>query len=268
VVETACKRVGLSASSAYAFRNRRSGRAFAIGWDSVLIHRARTRLADEVLGRSIAGCTETVRRDGEVVAERHRFDNRLSMAVLTRLDKLAEKEAAREEQLRAVSEDFEDLLDCIEEGGDAEAFVEARRPKPEPEPEEKRRLDDSIWTGKDGLLWTIFPPPENFAGLEEGVYDGVSYYARTLSEREEAALDGQLLNDLKDQARSRDLYFGFVGGTRPPEPWLDELPPLAASREQRRGGDNDAAAAASPQPSTSSTYCGAPGGRREGDDHG
>jgi hypothetical protein len=33
-----------------------------------------------------------------------------------------------ERLVTAVAEEFEELLDCIEEGGDAEAFIEARRP--------------------------------------------------------------------------------------------------------------------------------------------
>lgn len=135
VVADACKAVGLSAQSAYAYRNRRTGRAFATAWDAVLIHRARGRLGDELMSRSINGCVEAVHiQNGSVVGEKHRYDNRLSMAVLTRLDRLAEKQGDREDQLRAVSEDLDDLLDVIEAGGDADAFVDARKPAPPPPP--------------------------------------------------------------------------------------------------------------------------------------
>jgi hypothetical protein len=133
VVTDACRHAGLSAQSAYAFRNRRAGRAFATAWDAVLVHRARGRLSDELMSRAMNGCVEAIRQAGEVTAERHRFDNRLSMAVLTRLDRLADKQGEREGLLRAVSEDLDDFFDCVEAGGDAEAFVEARRPRPEPE---------------------------------------------------------------------------------------------------------------------------------------
>jgi len=135
VVMDACKQAGLTSQSAYAFRNRRSGRAFGTAWDAVLVHRARGRLSDELLSRAMNGCIEAIHQNGEITGERHRFDNRLSMAVLTRLDRLAEKEGHREEQLRAVSEDLDDFLDCVEQGGDADGFVEARRPAPLPEPE-------------------------------------------------------------------------------------------------------------------------------------
>lgn len=135
VVVDACKAVGLSAQSAYAFRNRRAGCAFAITWDAVLVHRARGRLSDELMSRAMNGCIEAVHVNGCITGERHRYDNRLSMAVLTRLDRLAEKQGGKDELLRAVSEDLDDFLDCVEAGGDADAFVEARRPQPAPEPE-------------------------------------------------------------------------------------------------------------------------------------
>lgn len=145
VVDHAARAAGLSAASAYAFRNRRQGRAFAKMWDSILVHRARARVASELQARSIAGCVSVRKKDGEVVSEYHYHDNRLAMAMLTRLDRLAEREAASDAHLRALSEGLDDYLDCLAEGGDADAFVEARRPR-EPEPEAsappKRRDDD------------------------------------------------------------------------------------------------------------------------------
>lgn len=130
VVQDACRAAGMSPASAYALRQRKSGALFALGWAAALRH-ARERLADELLSRAMHGCTETVERGDEVIT-RHRFDNRLSMAMLTRLDREAEKfdEAAR--TVTIVAEDFETLLECVE-AGDAEAeaaFVAAHRPPP------------------------------------------------------------------------------------------------------------------------------------------
>ncbi|HEY0132360.1 MAG TPA: hypothetical protein VGB57_13250 [Allosphingosinicella sp.] len=137
VVADACRSVGMSVASAYALKNRRSGRAFGKMWDAILIHRARNRLADNNLSRAMNGCVEQVLKDGVVIAERRRFDNRLSMAMLTRLDRLAEsKDSEEAELLRTLSEDFEDYLEVVEAGGDEEAFIEARRPR---EPEESGR---------------------------------------------------------------------------------------------------------------------------------
>lgn len=135
VVEHAARAVGLSAAAAYAFRNRRQGRAFAKMWDAVLVHRARARVASELQARAVAGCVSVRKKDGVVVGEYHYYDNRLAMALLTRLDRLAEREAPADAQLRTLAEDLDDYLDCLAEGGDADAFVEARRPvEPEPGP--------------------------------------------------------------------------------------------------------------------------------------
>jgi hypothetical protein len=133
VVEHAAAAAGLSAAAAYAFRNRRQGRAFATMWDAILVNRTRARLASELQGRAIAGCVSVRKRDGEVVGEYHYYDNRLAMSLLTRLDRLADRESASEAHLRALSEDMDEFIDCLAEGGDADAFVEARRPR-EPEP--------------------------------------------------------------------------------------------------------------------------------------
>lgn len=139
VVEHAARAAGLSVASAYNFRNARRGRAFARMWDAVMIHRARARIAAEAQGRAVAGCVSVRKRDGVVVSEYHYYDNRLTMSLLARLDRIAEREEASEAHLRALSEDLDDYIDCVEADGDADAFVEARRPsEPEPEPPEPR----------------------------------------------------------------------------------------------------------------------------------
>lgn len=128
VVDHAARAAGISTTAAYNFRNRREGRAFASMWDAVLVNRARSRLAGELQSRAIGGCVSVRKRDGVVVSEYHYYDNRLAMALLTRLDRLAEKEAASEAHLRALSEDLDGFIDCLAEGGDADSFVEERRP--------------------------------------------------------------------------------------------------------------------------------------------
>ena len=133
-VEDAAAMAGLSVQSAYAFRNRRTGRAFASMWDAILIHRSRARLAGVSMSRAIKGCVSVRKREGVVVEELHRPDTRLSMALLARLDRLAEKEAPNEEHLRTLSEDMDEFIACVEAGGDADAFVEQRRPPPPPKP--------------------------------------------------------------------------------------------------------------------------------------
>lgn len=132
VVQDACRAAGMSPASAYALRQRKAGALFALGWAAALRH-ARERLADELLSRAMHGCTERIEKDGEIVATRHRFDNRLSMAVLTRLDREAEKCDDHSGTVTTVAEDFEALLDCVA-AGDAEgeaAFVAAHRAPPQ-----------------------------------------------------------------------------------------------------------------------------------------
>lgn len=148
VVEHAAGAAGVSASAAYAFRNRRQGRAFARMWDAILINRSRDRLASELQSRAIAGCVSVRKRDGIVVGEYHYYDNRLALALLTRLDRLAEREAESEAHLRALSEDLDEFIECVAEGGDVDAFVAGRRPAeaeapaPEPEPVAPARPDE------------------------------------------------------------------------------------------------------------------------------
>jgi hypothetical protein len=127
VVEAAAA-AGVSVTTVYNFRNRRAGRAFNIAWEAADC-RARRPLADYLRDRSVNGQTDTVHdKAGEIVGTRHRHDNRLAMAILTRLDRKADARKEDERLVTVVAEEFEELLDLIESGGDAEAFIEARRP--------------------------------------------------------------------------------------------------------------------------------------------
>jgi hypothetical protein len=127
-VAQAAQAAGISPQAAYNLRNRRAGRAFNIGWEAAG-RRARRPLADRLHDRSVAGQTETIRdKDRRLIGTRHRHDNRLAMAMLTRLDRKAEAFREDERLVTSVAEEFEELLDCIEEGGDAEAFIRSRTP--------------------------------------------------------------------------------------------------------------------------------------------
>ncbi|HEX8421637.1 MAG TPA: hypothetical protein VF638_16635 [Sphingomonas sp.] len=87
-VARACEMLGMSASSAYAFRSSARGAAFAIGWSAAQLLQ-RHRLADALAERALEGQVVTVTRADGTQSERHLFDNRLAMAVLTRLDRQA-----------------------------------------------------------------------------------------------------------------------------------------------------------------------------------
>ncbi len=129
-VTHACRIAGLSKQSAYAFRNSARGGAFAIAWDAAALL-GRTVLADELMDRALHGVEETVTTADGQVTVRRRHDNRLAMAMLTRLDKLADAARAGAEHAaaRLVAQEFDAYLDLIGQGaGPARAglFLGAR----------------------------------------------------------------------------------------------------------------------------------------------
>jgi len=128
IVATAARAAGLGVASAYRFRNRAGGRLFALAWDGAL-RLARPRLVDEALSRAVHGCVELIVRDGQVWGERHRFDNRLLMSVIGRLDLKATQSDSENENARIVAEEFDQFVDIVCAGdGDAGAeFLELRR---------------------------------------------------------------------------------------------------------------------------------------------
>lgn len=111
-VTDACRTVGLSPSSAYQLRNRADGADFAIGWDAASLI-ARTALSDALLVRAVHGQTESVTRPDGTMVERHRFDNRLGVSMLRRLDRLAESDSPVTQAARLIAQDFEAYLDLI-----------------------------------------------------------------------------------------------------------------------------------------------------------
>lgn len=89
-VRFAAQAAGVSAQTAYV--RRRRDRAFAAGWEAALI--IAREAAEQVLAtRAIHGITETIWFRGEVVGERQRFDTRLLLAHLARLDARAHSAA-------------------------------------------------------------------------------------------------------------------------------------------------------------------------------
>ena len=128
-VEHAARAAGMTRQGAYALRNRAGGRAFALAWDAAVEQLAHARVADEVRSRALHGCVEFIVRDGKVWGERHRFDNRLTMALLTRLD--AKRDSRKDEDVdaRIVAGEFDQFV-AIAARGDldaAAAFLADRR---------------------------------------------------------------------------------------------------------------------------------------------
>nr|WP_166179875.1 hypothetical protein [Altererythrobacter segetis] len=104
-VRTACGRVGMSREAAYHLRRRDA--AFARAWDAALVI-ARTVSAEVLECRAIHGVEEEVWYRGELVGTRRKYDSRLLLAHMARLDKLAEDSRARDDAAR-----FDELLALV-----------------------------------------------------------------------------------------------------------------------------------------------------------
>lgn len=112
-ISLACEYTQRSRQSAYALRARDP--IFAASWDAAC-ELARAPLADALYERALDGVTETVTRNGEVIAERHRHDNRLSIAVLHRLDKRCDRAEERGARHLALLSQWHDWLDMVGKG--------------------------------------------------------------------------------------------------------------------------------------------------------
>lgn len=113
----AVRAAGISHQTAY--RMRRANPAFRLAWDAAML--AARAVAEDVLAvRAIEGVEEKVFYHGEEVATRRRFDSRLLLAHLARLDRLTANAAAN-----AFAEDFEAALDRFARGEDQPEVVAA-----------------------------------------------------------------------------------------------------------------------------------------------
>jgi hypothetical protein len=104
-VRAACARVGMSREAAYRLRRREA--LFARGWDAALLL-ARDSTADTFGDRAIDGIEEDVWYRGEHVGTRRRYDTRLMLAHMARLDKLVEQQARFGD-----TERFDEILACV-----------------------------------------------------------------------------------------------------------------------------------------------------------
>jgi hypothetical protein len=202
VVAEACDQAGMGISGAYAHRRRSP--VFAAAWDAALTI-ARERLADTLLARSMEGNVEQLYKDGELIGERHLLDNRLGLAILKRLDRLAEtrmtvstrgerfmptvhaEQSRSAPALRTQPVDWEMMVGALRTGDPDDVApalavlkgheVEEVEDPPvtlSPDAEDDNFLDltDRCWNdGVDEIWMTDFPPPQGFAGWESRPYD-------------------------------------------------------------------------------------------------
>ena len=107
-VRLACRVAGVSAQTAY--RARRATPAFAACWDAALVQ-SRMAVEQVLADRAINGVEEAVYYHGEEVAMRRRYDSRLLLAHLARLDAKAEAEGAAQ-----LAGHFDAALQRLEQG--------------------------------------------------------------------------------------------------------------------------------------------------------
>lgn len=188
-VRRACHAVGVSPQSAYVHK-RRDG-AFAKGWDAALI--LARDAAEEVLAeRALHGTEETIFYRGEAVGSRVRFDARLLLAHLARLD----RHHAEAEGAAAIAARFDDYLAELHEGAPRfEAPFHDPEAPPEWSPAHPTR-EETLLKARERAL-RAFPDrfedlaPETREALEaEGFdkYDGWSHaFAQDQAEAEQSA---------------------------------------------------------------------------------
>ena len=228
VVLDACLAAGMSAQAAYALAARDP--LFDAGWNAALLF-ARRRLADELLARAMNGVVEQVHKDGVVVFERHRHDNKLAVAMLARMDARLDRAEERGERHLEVARRWEDYLDAVGEDRREDGLALLAAPEPAPGEDSKNpsghqlhQLKDdeaaeeeeedphSVWADRYGTMWTDYPPPEGFEGTERATY-GNANYRRSLTEAEAAAVEAEEDAEYAAAEAQRDRYFGL----KPPE---------------------------------------------------
>ena len=241
IVREACEAAGMSARSAYNLRDRDP--LFAAGWEAAAL-KARTRLADEAFSRSLNGVVERIYKDGMIVAERHRYDNRLTMAVLARLDARIDRAEERGDPRLNVVAHWDEYLAALGEGrrddglallappvlseaeGPADLHDHAgdRELHELREEEEELDADPHIVWEEEGGWWTDYPPPPGFDGDEIGTY-GKPGYRRELTPEERAVVDREAAEEAAAERElaeaQRDAFFGFAAApdaARPHEP--------------------------------------------------
>ena len=87
-VSVAARGVGMTRKSAYRLRDRPGAESFVAAWDRAQGW-GQDRTVDVGLERGLLGERVPIVRNGRVVGEIHRHDNRLAMAVLNALDRRA-----------------------------------------------------------------------------------------------------------------------------------------------------------------------------------
>ena len=119
-VRVAAARCGVSRSGAYLARSRNL--AFADAWRAALVL-GRDRAVEEMAERAIEGWQEPVFYHGRQVAVRRRYDARLLLAHLARLDKACADGDGGEAGAEALAAHYDALRGALLRGGGDEAAI-------------------------------------------------------------------------------------------------------------------------------------------------
>jgi hypothetical protein len=254
-VGRALEYTGLSRQSANALRNRDP--LFAAGWDAAALM-ARNPLADEILEKGLDGITETVSRNGEVVAERRRYDGRLSMAVLHRLDKRCDRAEEQGSPHLAIVRRWDEWLDLIGKGDEAGARAILESPPhcqfgQLPESANPTEIGDppgcdiwdNVWKTDAGVWMTTFPPPPGFDGYENCAWDGWTWYERACTPEEAELLDAnEAAAAAEEQAEltagaetERDTFFAQLRSELRRRPGLEPGSAFSSAAEEEETED-------------------------------
>ncbi len=168
-VSEACRVVGKSRRAAYNLRTRKGGRGFRIGWDAAMLA-ARVIVQDILLERAIDGQQSISSRDVEGNRTvRHSYDNRMTLGLLTRLDKYADTLQPRWSDMgfaQIACQELDGFFDLVEAGTSDAALADwfaAREPlewvverfqlmRKGPD-EEAAALEDDIAELEEELAW-------------------------------------------------------------------------------------------------------------------
>jgi hypothetical protein len=123
-VRSACAAVGMSREAAYTLRRRDA--LFARGWAAALLL-AREAGVELLADKATEGIEEEVWYRGEHVGTKRRFDTRLLLAHVARLDRLVEE---AERVAKRDAERFEEILACVAEIEVPEEFIVDGEPLP------------------------------------------------------------------------------------------------------------------------------------------
>jgi len=156
-VQAACARVGMSREAAYRLRRREP--LFARSWDAAQVL-ARAAGAEVLASRAIDGVEEDVWYKGELVGTRRKYDSRLLLAHMARLDRLAEDERAREDAAR-----FDEMLALV--GGAAVPEDLMREPGELP-PGRENAVERAGITAEREALWAAEDAARTTPSEEDG----------------------------------------------------------------------------------------------------